>query len=245
MIKFAIVDDYDLFREMSFTIISALFEKKNRKALGKTFSSAKEFLKANQNEKFDILFTDIIMPEMSGLELSKKLRERKSEVLLFFITGEKTLLPDTFEYKPLGFINKDNFTNDADEMINLALEEIDSKFISIETSENRIIVERKINIDDIYLIEKNEHYILVHTSISEEPFRVYKSLRYFNKLEQLKKFVQINEGQIINIKYVTKIEKMNIYVNINGKETEFQLSRRRLKDAEDAFYLWHCGSRPN
>ena len=57
-----------------------------------TAQSAEEGLKRFENEHFDVVFTDLDMPEKSGLELASAIRKLGSEAPIAFITGWGTSL---------------------------------------------------------------------------------------------------------------------------------------------------------
>ena len=52
-----------------------------------TYDSAAEFLQAYQDARPGCLVLDVVMPEMSGLELHRKLREDKIELPIIFVSG--------------------------------------------------------------------------------------------------------------------------------------------------------------
>lgn len=56
--------------------------------------------------KPDIIFTDISMPGIDGIELSKKIRKILPEVAFVFITAYNHYAPETTEIKPIGFLQK-------------------------------------------------------------------------------------------------------------------------------------------
>ena len=43
----------------------------------------------NENEDFDILFLDIDMPDISGLEIARKLRQKNLDIILIFISAHE------------------------------------------------------------------------------------------------------------------------------------------------------------
>ena len=51
----------------------------------------------NDKEDFDILFLDIDMPDISGLEVAKKLREKGSDIILIFISAHEQYVFDSIE----------------------------------------------------------------------------------------------------------------------------------------------------
>ena len=60
----------------------------------------------NDKEDFDILFLDIDMPDISGLEVAKKLREKGSDIILIFISAHEQYVFDSIEYNPFRYIRK-------------------------------------------------------------------------------------------------------------------------------------------
>ena len=55
------------------------------------FSSAKEALSAAQATKFDLLLADLMMPEMSGVDLLQAAPERDSDLVGIIMTGQGTI----------------------------------------------------------------------------------------------------------------------------------------------------------
>ena len=65
----------DLLREFGFT--------------AKTFSSAEEFLASDSIDQTDCLILDIAMPGMTGPELQHELANRRKDIPIIFITGQR------------------------------------------------------------------------------------------------------------------------------------------------------------
>ena len=62
----------------------------------------------DNKEDFDILFLDIDMPEISGLEVAKKIRERESDIILIFISAHEQYVFESIDYNPFKYIRKTN-----------------------------------------------------------------------------------------------------------------------------------------
>jgi two-component system, LuxR family, response regulator FixJ len=76
-----IIDDDDALREsLAFLLRTAAFEVKS-------FDSAKAFLEALPDASLSCVITDVRMPDMSGIDLLRRLRERKVGVPVIVITG--------------------------------------------------------------------------------------------------------------------------------------------------------------
>ncbi len=80
-IDIILADDNDIFRELILTALS----KENRKIT--SCQDGKEALDWLQRRPFDLLITDLKMPEVDGLELLKSARELHPEILVIIVTG--------------------------------------------------------------------------------------------------------------------------------------------------------------
>jgi two-component system cell cycle sensor histidine kinase/response regulator CckA len=70
--------------------------------------SGEEALKISQTERFDLLITDVVMPKIDGPTLSKKLRDKYSELKTIFISGytEDTFRQDLDKNSNIHFLQK-------------------------------------------------------------------------------------------------------------------------------------------
>lgn len=79
--KAAVVDDEKIIREQ----ISALVQKYAPGACVSVYESGKELLKSGDG--FDIVFLDIQMEGLNGIETAQKLKQQKEDTIIIFITG--------------------------------------------------------------------------------------------------------------------------------------------------------------
>jgi FixJ family two-component response regulator len=74
----------------------------------RAFSSAREFLFSDSLNQTKCLILDVVMPDMSGLELQLELRRRGNEVPVIFISAQKddTIREQAFKQGAVKFLNK-------------------------------------------------------------------------------------------------------------------------------------------
>lgn len=70
MIRIAVCDDEVIFVRCLRDMVEALFEKQGMEFQCFVYTSAPELIRAHRKEEFQLLFLDIDMPEMSGMELA-------------------------------------------------------------------------------------------------------------------------------------------------------------------------------
>ena len=80
-IKILYAEDEDLTRELTYSLLNHFFKNIT------VCKNGKEALKKFEKDHYDILITDIKMPEMGGLELSKKIREKNQEISIIITSA--------------------------------------------------------------------------------------------------------------------------------------------------------------
>jgi len=177
--------------------------------------SAIEFL---QNEKIDLVFSDIEMPGLSGLNMIKAL---KNKPLIIFITAyEKYALQgfelDVIDYllKPVLFERFLKAANKAREYMNYSIESIsqeknnsESDFIFVK-ADYKII---KIFIKDILFIEGLKDYIKIYTG-EKQPILTLSSLKAIENKLNTSDFIRVHKSFIISVTKIDSISKSRINI---------------------------------
>jgi len=100
LISIAIVDDEKVIREQ----IKVLIEKKHIESVIDIYSSGEELLMVEKC--YDIVFLDIQMDGMNGIDVARALRQRTEDTVLVFITGIKEYVFDAFDVAAFHYLIK-------------------------------------------------------------------------------------------------------------------------------------------
>ena len=101
MIRIAVCDDEVIFVRCLRDMVEALFEKQGMEFQCFVYTNAPELIQAHRKEEFQLLFLDIDMPEMSGMELAAEIRAMNSAAASFPVTA--TLSLSRFSFSRFGF----------------------------------------------------------------------------------------------------------------------------------------------
>lgn len=103
----AIVDDLEQDRARLATAVQDYFRRADGESCGiKCFTSAEELLAGFSQGMFDLAFLDIVMDEMNGVDLAKRIREQDKDITLVFLTSSKEYALDAYPAHPFDYLIK-------------------------------------------------------------------------------------------------------------------------------------------
>jgi two-component system LytT family response regulator len=180
--------------------------------LAATFDDAIEgaiFLKQNP---VDLLFIDINMPDLSGLELVSQLAIKP---MIIFTTAHKKFAHEGFELEAVDYLLKPITIERFEKAVNKALERYHFKKSHENDTAESIVVRSeykmiKIALGDIEMIEAMEDYIKIHLMSSKHPVLTLMSLKGI--LEELpeNKFSRIHRSYIVPNALVKSIQNKKV-----------------------------------
>ena len=222
MIRIAIVEDED---DAAATLGGFLDKYSHEYGCALTVSRYKDAVRflTEFKSNFDIVFMDIELPMLNGMDASYKLRETDADVVLIFVTNMAQFAVQGYEVNALNFIVKPvkyfNFAQKLTRALKRAEENADGE---ICVNSNKTIVRLKTS--KLKYIEVLGNNLLYHSETG-----IYKSYGRLKDVEiKLEKFnfVRCNNCYLVNLKYVTEIKS---YVAVIGDE-ELKISRPKRKD---------------
>ena len=170
------------------------------------------------NGQVDLLFLDIEMPGMTGIELTKKLGNKKP--LIIFTTAKTDYAVEAFELNVVDYIVKPVSLARFLQAVEKAKETLDSnkQEVKIEAKEFVFVKDngilKKLNLDDILYLEAMGDYVKVHTA---QKFHVlHSTLKSIEEKLPLNKFLRIHRSYIVSIQKIDFIQDGMISI---GKST--------------------------
>ncbi|MBR3417320.1 MAG: response regulator transcription factor [Oscillospiraceae bacterium] len=228
--RFAVVDDEHIVLEKLPQLIRSQMQNINPEI--ECFQRASELMTAYESFKFDALFLDIDMPDLSGFDLAEQLRLKDDNIPIVYVTGRDDLITTAFRYKPVGFVRKQRIESELPFAIATILSELGRKKASITVTEVRSAGGKThtVLINHIRFIETTLHNADIHL-VDESQLTVRGVLSdYLNQLG-FESFVQINSGTIVNLAHTTLMKDQIVFEN----GTVLYVSRRRLSEVQKAY----------
>ncbi|MBB6715708.1 LytR/AlgR family response regulator transcription factor [Clostridium gasigenes] len=206
-----------------------------------TFSSIKilaEFddsivaLEYMQINSVDVIFLDISMPKLNGLNFSKIINTLKSKPIIIFLSAYKQYAIEAFEIAAFDYVLKPysecriiNTLTRLEKWTNINSSPYINNKITICNNEKMFVL----NINDIYYCKSQEHDIFIH--ISNEEYKVSSSTKEFYKKLPQSIFFKCHRSYIVNLDKITEIIPWfnNTYMlKLQGLDVEIPVSRQNI-----------------
>ena len=203
-------------------MISDFFRKKNQEISLHMFSSGEELL--SYNGQIDILFLDIQMKGMDGMETARKLRADKFRGFLVFITVLKEMVFQSFEVQAYDYlvkpVDKKQFEKTMERLYASMQNASEDSLLVQKGYEGRIIPK-----DEIVFCEIIDRKIYLNLASGEV-------VDYYERIENLEtkldnRFYRCHRSYLINLKHLKGYKNGTACMD-NGKE--IPVSRLRSKE---------------
>ena len=211
----AIIDDEPL----AVSLLENYVLKTSFLELRGTYNSAVNALPALREEPVDLLFLDIQMPELSGLEFSQVLDPR---IRVIFTTAFDQYAVDSYRVNALDYLLKPISYADFLASVNKAVAwfELLRKSSASDASVDRIFVRSEyrllqIELSRVLYIEGLKDYVKIYLEGEERPVLSLMSMKKLEEMLPADRFVRVHRSFIVHADKIKVIERNRI---VFGKE---------------------------
>ncbi|MCI8664325.1 MAG: response regulator transcription factor [Hungatella sp.] len=149
---------------------------------------------------FDIIFLDIQMPDLNGMELARRLREKGFGGVLIFVTVLKECMPGAFEVEAADYLIKPIDEKRLERTLKRSMKRLETK------TEKHLIIQtmnwcRTVKLRDIYYCEVMNRKIFLHTRNG--------IMEYYGKIKDVEQqtapfFIRCHRSYLINPDYLSQ-----------------------------------------
>ncbi|MDO3391448.1 LytTR family DNA-binding domain-containing protein [Bacteroides sp. ET489] len=208
----AIVDDEPL----ALNLLESYVNKTPFLTLAGKYSSAVQAMKELPGKQIDLLFLDIQMPELNGLEFSKMVNSHTRIVFTtafgqYAIDGYKVNALD-YLLKPISYVDFLQAANKAVqwfELLQQPKEEIDSIFVK---SEYKLV---QIELKNILYVEGLKDYIKIYEEGNSKPILSLMSMKAMEEMLPASRFMRVHRSYIIQKDKIRIIDRGRIVFGKN------------------------------
>lgn len=226
MIKTAIVEDEEVNQQLLKGYLERYSEEHGTAFSIDIYGDGLSFLE--KSRLYDLVFFDIALPNINGMETAQRLRKTDEGVSIIFVTNLVNFAIKGYEVNALDFLVKPVGYTDFACRIDKFLKKFNAdKKGSIVLGGSSMV---RVDIDDIKYVEVAGSHNTCYHIADGEAVTVRESLTKAEKQLPPDIFSKCNSGCLVNLNYVSKIEKNMVKV---GSEW-FVISRAREKEFKNA-----------
>lgn len=209
MLRIAICDDEKSQLNLLKNILSIHLDLKGIDYKIYEFNSGENLLDSITEEDYDIIFSDIEMANIDGIETAKNIRLHNKKSIIIFVTAYPDFVFQGYEVKAFNYILKPYKPEKIGQVLDSALDELDhiqDKFYIVESKSKS----EKINLSNTYYFTSDKRKVKAVTFTGDVDF--------YDKLDDLEGnlpsfFVRIHQRYLININFVSSVESNNLIIN--------------------------------
>lgn len=246
--KIAVVEDDDVHAAMTVRLLEKWLDSSGIKYRLFVFSSAESFLFEWEDDKvWDILFIDIQMPGISGIELARSIRKENKKVALVFVTGITDYMQDGYEVEALHYLVKP--VDSA--KVSYCMERVAGVFENAKKN-NAVLIEAeditgggdggrvifRLSPEDIFFLEASAHNTEIHTR--DKSYRIREGISVVGKRFAQDMFVLCHRSFIVNLMYVSGIGKDEVTLD-DGRKVP--MSKRCAGAVRESFIKFYSRMR--
>ena len=196
------------------------------------FDNPIEALKEVTKTKFDAVFLDISMPNITGLELADSIIQLEPKTFIIFQTAYSEFALEAYKSGGMGYLIKPIESND----IKNILEKVRNFKSSLNEESKKILGKRGdklylIDISDIYYIKADLDEVII--KIKEADAYVRRKIGDLETLLNGKNFFRIHRSYIVNvdkIKSMRSVEQSKLEISFDGIAEIITSSKEGAKD---------------
>ena len=197
-------------------------------ALLETFQKSTDALTYLKSNKVDVVFLDINMPHVSGIDMVSLLDEHYSSEQgpkVIFNTAYRGYAVDGYDYnRVIGFLHKPYQYSRFLKTVTKSQNYIDNNLPTAEKKPEHVIFEYRkkkfrVALDDILYAMSEKNYTSIATT--DQTYRILKSITEVEKMLPADQFVRIHKSYIVAINKVEKIEYLSL--QLKGLKATFRI----------------------
>ena len=199
----AICEDEEIYQQMLLEKLKKYQEKFHGKLKIEWFKSGEELLEIYRysSHRFDVLFLDIKLEGLSGMEVAKKIRKMDQQVELVFLTSLMEYAIEGYQVNALRYLLKPIQQAQLNDLLNLIITKRKEEVLTISTK----FGQKKIVLKEIAYIESKQRKLYFHCN--QEVDKMYGKIGEFAITLANNNFVRPHQSYLVQLEFVKELKK--------------------------------------
>ncbi len=241
MIRIAVCDDQKIYVDIISKLVSREFSGYGIDCQINTFTKGKTFVNSQQQNAYDVVFLDIVMPDKDGFEIAKEIMNLENTCVVF-VTTESNLVFKSLDFRPFHFIPKGDSG-----VLELKLKHVVNKLVEHFSTKKPVCFDLPygeriyLKPDDILYMSSTANYTNIFT-LNSGNTKIRKKLDDISNMLPNRIFARVHKRYMVNMKYIYKVDLPNSQVILNDN-TEIDISRSLKNEFMTKYNEYLCNFR--
>ncbi len=238
--KIAIVEDCGEHRSLVRAYVEEWSAKTGKKVTVTEFESGDQFLFHNEDTSdIDVVFLDIQMPGISGVELARRIRESNQEIALIFTTGIDDYIAEGYELEAIHYLMKPISVEKVGFCLDKVAKKVERKeqYLTINGEEDTV----KVACSKIWWVSAMGHRVILGIEDGDGSVKRVDAKNTMGEMEQLLQgdmFQKTHRSYLVNLSHVCNITKTDVVMD---NQDRIPLSRRMYQQVNEGFIGFYRG----
>ncbi|SHH44759.1 LytR/AlgR family response regulator transcription factor [Clostridium grantii] len=202
------------------------------------YENGNEFLVHHKINRYDMVFLDVLMPIINGINVAEAIREYDKETPIVFITTSKEFAVKSYRVFAFDYILKP--------IKEIEIQNCLCRFLALKKNKESISVkvmgiDLKICISNILYLESNLHKIMFHLEDKRE-IKLIAKLSDYEMLIESFNFYRCHKSYIVNLEHISSIAGEQ-FIMTNGDKVK--ISRQYFSDAKKIYFNYMFSDKGN
>lgn len=211
--------------------VCKLFNSHGFSVTAMEYSNAKALASAMAHITFELMFLDIDMPEIDGIEFGERLRSFGNHADIIYISNMEDRVYEVFRANPWSFVRKKHFDEEIADVITAYVRAIRRRTtrIMLQDIDGNV---HDIRPDTVIYVESSGKLQKIYSNHDTLPFLIRCSLHELEETLSPLGFIRTHKGFLVNYRFIRKITSRGTVLE-NGQS--LPVGRDRLQSTREQY----------
>lgn len=204
-LKIAFCDDDKTSLNVIAGAVISILQQQEIPVQAEKYASPLELLDCCQRMQLDLVFLDIEMPGLDGIELGQKLRELTAATEIIYVSHREDCVFNALQVHPFGFVRKSHFLKDIEDVMHsyLTLQEKrrTEKNVVVQTQSGYL----RVPVSKVLYFEGGGTYQHMFVEGRSEPVRITSRMQKLEEELEPHGFLRVHKGYLVNFSAIDRL----------------------------------------
>lgn len=183
-----------------------------------------------------LLDIDYTNSKINGIDLARKIRQKRKDTVIIFITNYIEYAPEGYEVQAFRYVLKHDINTELQPYLSQALEQLSSAKNSFKIQVNGEIID--LPIEDIIYFEVLQHHVTAYLQRKDKNIKPYRFIGSLSDLEdQLEQhgFLRIHKSYLVNMRFIKTFKCREATMK---NDTVLRVSEKSYAENKKKYLLW-------